>query len=195
MVRYPMGVSRSPRPARQGRSRTITFVGETMADRLRIAPELFEVGETMYRQRRTRLHPADAVDRAVQAWLLDRPGAEHGDAVSRPVASVRRSRGVTPLEEALHAALITSTETNSAVLLLTTLPPAFGCEQPSTIRYDSGQGRTRSGLSGKPNLTPGLVRSRHSVSERSSHYQPGRRQCHRHICERTGRATRRGSTE
>jgi hypothetical protein len=58
-------------------------MGETMADRLRIALELFEVGEKMYRQRMTRLHPDDpvAVDRAVQAWLLHRPGAEDGDAV------------------------------------------------------------------------------------------------------------------
>lgn len=54
------------------------------AARLRIALELHAVGEQMLRQRlrreQPRMTPAE-LDRAVAAWLRERPGAEHGDAV------------------------------------------------------------------------------------------------------------------
>ncbi len=54
---------------------------------------LFEFAEAQMRQRLRRKH-ADAseaqIDDMVQAWLLDRPGAEHGDAVGRPIPWPRR---------------------------------------------------------------------------------------------------------
>ena len=49
---------------------------------------LFEFAEAQMRQRLRRKH-ADAsegeIDDMVQAWLLHRPGAEHGDAVGHPI--------------------------------------------------------------------------------------------------------------
>lgn len=54
------------------------------AARLRIALELHAVGEQMLRQRLRREQPSMTpaeLDRAVAAWLRERPGAEHGDAV------------------------------------------------------------------------------------------------------------------
>lgn len=54
------------------------------AARLRIALELHALGEQMQRQRLRRERPAitDAeLDDAIRAWLRERPGAEHGDAV------------------------------------------------------------------------------------------------------------------
>jgi hypothetical protein len=55
---------------------------------LRLAFELTDLGMRLVAQRYRREHPAaseDEVDAAVQAWLLDRPGAPHGDAEGRPV--------------------------------------------------------------------------------------------------------------
>lgn len=64
------------------------YHGSTMHDdpgaRLRDALELHDLGVRMYRQRLRREQPqiTDAeLDEAVRAWLHDRPGAEHGDAV------------------------------------------------------------------------------------------------------------------
>jgi hypothetical protein len=57
------------------------------AARLRIALELHELGVQMQRQRLRRERPqlSDAeLDRAVRAWLHERPGAEHGDTWGRP---------------------------------------------------------------------------------------------------------------
>ncbi len=59
----------------------------TVADRIRVALDLYEVGENMLRQRlRQRLllrgrpeASAQDVDAAIAAWLQRRPGAEHGD--------------------------------------------------------------------------------------------------------------------
>lgn len=54
------------------------------AARLRIALELHALGVQMFRQRLKRERPAITpaeLDRAVAAWLRERPGAEHGDAV------------------------------------------------------------------------------------------------------------------
>lgn len=60
---------------------------EVAVTRLRTAFDLFEAGERMMRQKLRREHP-DATDREIEekllAWLCDRPGAEHGDAVGRP---------------------------------------------------------------------------------------------------------------
>ncbi|MGH3933962.1 MAG: hypothetical protein ACRDS1_03085 [Pseudonocardiaceae bacterium] len=52
------------------------------AERLRIALELYEVGEQMLRQRLRRERPhatPDEIDAMVGSWLRHRPGAEHGD--------------------------------------------------------------------------------------------------------------------
>ncbi|MDP8968489.1 MAG: hypothetical protein M3N04_07810 [Actinomycetota bacterium] len=57
------------------------------AARLRIALELHALGEQMFRQRLRRERPgitAAELDRAVRAWLRERPGAEHGDAIGPP---------------------------------------------------------------------------------------------------------------
>lgn len=54
----------------------------TVEERFRIALELFELGESMLRQRIRREQPgvSDAdVERTIREWLSRRPGAEHGD--------------------------------------------------------------------------------------------------------------------
>ncbi|MGH3909145.1 MAG: hypothetical protein ACRDTE_33955 [Pseudonocardiaceae bacterium] len=53
-----------------------------VADRFRVALELYEVGENMLRQRLRRERPgasAQDIDAAIAAWLQRRSGAEHGD--------------------------------------------------------------------------------------------------------------------
>jgi hypothetical protein len=53
-----------------------------VADRFRVALELYEVGENMLRQRLRRERPeasAQDIDVAIAAWLQRRSGAEHGD--------------------------------------------------------------------------------------------------------------------
>lgn len=57
---------------------------ETAADRLRLALDLFESGVAMKRQTLRRADPAasDAeIEAMLRAWLLERPGAEFGDAL------------------------------------------------------------------------------------------------------------------
>lgn len=57
------------------------------AARLRLAIEMFEVGESMKRQSLRRENPqaSDAeIERMLVAWLHHRPGAEHGDAEGVP---------------------------------------------------------------------------------------------------------------
>ncbi len=65
----------------------------TLAQRLRIALDLFEFGADMMRQKLRRETP-NATEAEVQtrlvSWLQDRPGAEHGDGVGRPVRWPRR---------------------------------------------------------------------------------------------------------
>ena len=59
-------------------------VTDDAAARLRAALELHDLGERMLRQRLRREHPQmndTDLDHAVRAWLRERPGAEHGDAV------------------------------------------------------------------------------------------------------------------
>lgn len=60
-----------------------------MARRLRLAFDLFDAGVDMMRQSLRRRFP-DATDaeiqRRIDAWLHDRPGAEDGDASGRRVA-------------------------------------------------------------------------------------------------------------
>ena len=58
------------------------MTAETAADRLRVALDLYEVGESMMRARLRRERPAareDEIDAEIRAWLHRRPGAEHGD--------------------------------------------------------------------------------------------------------------------
>lgn len=62
------------------------------ATRFRIALELHDLGVRMQRQRLRREHPdwTDAQLReAMRAWMLERPGAEHGDAVGTPSTRLR----------------------------------------------------------------------------------------------------------
>jgi len=63
--------------------------GSQVADRFRVALDLYEVGETMLRQRLRRERPdasAQDIDAAIAAWLQRRPGAEHGDHPGPPSA-------------------------------------------------------------------------------------------------------------
>ena len=59
----------------------------TSAQKLRLALEMYEVGEQMQRARLRRQDP-DASDEEIEAlvevWLRHRPGAEFGDSVGRP---------------------------------------------------------------------------------------------------------------
>ena len=57
------------------------------ATRLRAALELHDLGVRMQRRRLRRERPAMAdseLDEAIRAWLRERPGAEHGDAIGPP---------------------------------------------------------------------------------------------------------------
>ena len=66
---------------------------EAAAGRFRIALELFETGVAMMRQKLRREHPEwsdSQLEARLAEWLQDRPGAEHGDAVGRPVPWPRR---------------------------------------------------------------------------------------------------------
>lgn len=58
------------------------------SERLRVAFDLYDLGEDMLRQRFRREHPelsADAIEARVDAWRLRRPGAELGDGEGVPV--------------------------------------------------------------------------------------------------------------
>lgn len=53
------------------------------AERLRLAFDLYEAGEEMMRLNLRRRHPQASpseIEALVQAWLMERPGAERGDA-------------------------------------------------------------------------------------------------------------------
>ena len=60
---------------------------ESAADRLRLALDMYELGENMQRARLRRERPSapDAeIESAIQLWLLSRPDAPFGDAVGHP---------------------------------------------------------------------------------------------------------------
>lgn len=64
-------------------------------DRLRLAFDLFSAGEALMRQNLRRRWPqanAAEIEARLSAWLSERPGAEHGDAVGRPVVWPRARR-------------------------------------------------------------------------------------------------------
>ena len=59
-----------------------------VADALRATLELFDTGVALMRQNLRRTHPdADDtdLDRLLEAWLHERPGAEFGDCDGRPI--------------------------------------------------------------------------------------------------------------
>ena len=59
-----------------------------MAEAFRTTLDLFETGVAMKRQslRRSYPHAGDEeIEQRLQQWLLDRPGAEHGDCPGRRV--------------------------------------------------------------------------------------------------------------
>ncbi len=68
---------------------------DAVAERLRLALDLFRTGEEMMRQKIRRDHPglsAFAVEARLVQWLRERPGAEHGDALGRPGVWPRMTR-------------------------------------------------------------------------------------------------------
>ena len=61
---------------------------ETMRDRLLAAFEMFELGVDMMAANLRRRHPhasPEEIERLIDAWLLERPGAEEGDGPGVPV--------------------------------------------------------------------------------------------------------------
>lgn len=59
-------------------------------ERLRLALDMFEAGERIMRAQLRRRHPdvsEDEVEDLLRGWLRERPGAEFGDAVGRPVTT------------------------------------------------------------------------------------------------------------
>ena len=64
-------------------------------DRIRVALELTQLAEQMLRQRLRRTRPElddEAIEREIDAWYMQRPGAEHGDAAGRPIDISERFR-------------------------------------------------------------------------------------------------------
>ena len=56
-------------------------------DKMRLALDLYEIGEAMMRQNLRRQFPEaseERIEELLVEWLRRRPGAEHGDAVGRP---------------------------------------------------------------------------------------------------------------
>lgn len=66
------------------------------AERFRLAVDLHEAGVALMRQNLRRRHPSESeqeIDARLEAWLMHRPGAEHGDCDGRPVAWRPTNRG------------------------------------------------------------------------------------------------------
>jgi|CXWL01.1.fsa_nt_gi hypothetical protein len=65
------------------------------ADAFKATLDLFETGVAIMRQNLRRRDPQatdDEIDRRLQEWLWERPGAEFGDGVGRPVTLDLRNR-------------------------------------------------------------------------------------------------------
>jgi hypothetical protein len=65
----------------------------TVGERMRVAFDLYDVGEQLLRQRFRREHPEmspEAIEARVQEWRLRRPGAELGDGEGVPVEWPRK---------------------------------------------------------------------------------------------------------
>jgi hypothetical protein len=61
---------------------------ETASERLALALDLFEFGVEMMAANLRRRHPEatpEEIERRLDAWLAERPGAEHGDGCGMPV--------------------------------------------------------------------------------------------------------------
>ena len=59
---------------------------EDLAAKLRTALDMFGLGESIMRQNLRRKYPGASeaeIEARLSAWLLERPGAEHGDAPER----------------------------------------------------------------------------------------------------------------
>lgn len=66
---------------------------ELIAERFKTTLALFDLAESMLRQKLRRKYPLASeaeIQTHVQEWLEHRPGAEHGDGVGRPVAWPRQ---------------------------------------------------------------------------------------------------------
>jgi hypothetical protein len=62
---------------------------DVLAERLRTAFDLYELGESIRRAQLRREHPdatGDEIEALLVAWLQTRPGAELGDAWGRPIS-------------------------------------------------------------------------------------------------------------
>ena len=62
---------------------------DVLAERLRTAFDLYELGESIRRAQLRREHPGatdEEIEAMLVAWLRTRPGAEHGDAWGRPIS-------------------------------------------------------------------------------------------------------------
>lgn len=72
--------------------RTARPSAETLRDRLLATFEMFDFGVEMMAANLRRRHPDAApedIERMLDAWLLERPGAEEGDAPGVPVSLER----------------------------------------------------------------------------------------------------------
>ncbi|TMQ08061.1 MAG: hypothetical protein E6J90_41535 [Deltaproteobacteria bacterium] len=68
--------------------RTAKPSAETLRDRLLATFEMFELGVEMMAANLRRRHPdasPEEIERLLDAWLLERPGAEEGDGPGVPV--------------------------------------------------------------------------------------------------------------
>jgi hypothetical protein len=66
----------------------MSFTPPSVADAFRTTLDLFETGLDLMRQNLRRSHPEagdEEIERLLQQWLLDRPGAESGDCPGRSV--------------------------------------------------------------------------------------------------------------
>jgi hypothetical protein len=67
---------------------TLDFVPDAqLADRFRLALDMYEFGEKMTQSRLRRHHPGatdEQIARMLRDWRMERPGASGGDAVGRP---------------------------------------------------------------------------------------------------------------
>ena len=65
-----------------------TVISLSIADAFRATLDLFGTGLDLMRQNLRRRHPEagdEDIERRLQAWLLERPGAESGDCSGRPI--------------------------------------------------------------------------------------------------------------
>src|SRR5262245_9479245 len=86
--RRPARVNGPRRPESPYNNVMTSEPAEVLAERLRTAFDLCELGESIRRAQLRREHPGgteDEIEARLVAWLRTRPGAEHGDAWGRPI--------------------------------------------------------------------------------------------------------------